>query len=84
MITRISPNPRVHELTWWRDVSRPEEPVLRLLEWAQAYRNFVAAFVALYEPVYAETTLKRVKELDDLPRQPRRGITIQPEIRTVC
>jgi hypothetical protein len=43
----------------------------QLPEWARAYRNFVAAFIALYERAYAETTLKpSVKELDHLLWQP--------------
>ena len=38
-----------------------------LPEWARAYRNFVAAFVVLYERAYADTDLKpSVKELDHL------------------
>ena len=46
--------------------------MIQLPEWARAYRNFVAAFVVLYESAYAETQLKpTVKELDHLLWQPR-------------
>ena len=41
-------------------------------EWARVYRNFVAAFVVLYQRAHAETPLKpTVKELDHLLWQPR-------------
>jgi hypothetical protein len=40
-------------------------------EGARAYRNFAAAFVALYEQAYARTPLQpTVKELDHLLWQP--------------
>jgi hypothetical protein len=48
------------------------ETMAKLPEWARAYRNFVAAFVALHERAYAERSLKpTVKELDHLLWQPR-------------
>jgi hypothetical protein len=41
-------------------------------EWARAYRNFVAAFVVLYERAHAQTPFKpTVKELDHLLWQPK-------------
>jgi hypothetical protein len=53
-------------------VVRPiRKAMTQLPEWARAYRNFVAAFIVLYERAYAETTLKpSVKELDHLLWQP--------------
>ena len=52
------------------------DAMAELPEWARAYRNFVAAFVVLYEWAYAETSLKpTVKELDHLlcsPDEPSR------------
>lgn len=48
------------------------ETLTALPEWARAYRNFVAAFVVLYERACSETTLTpTVKELDHLLWQPR-------------
>ena len=48
------------------------QAMIQLPEWARVYRNFVAAFVVLYERAYAETTLEpTVKELDHLLWQPR-------------
>ena len=56
-----------------RDLVGPIRDALATLpEWARAYRNFVAAFVILYQRAYAETPLKpTVKELDHLLWQPR-------------
>lgn len=43
------------------------DSMVNLQEWATAYRNFVAAFVVLYERAWAETSLKpSVKEVDYL------------------
>jgi hypothetical protein len=43
-----------------------------LPEWSRAYRNFIAAFIVLYERAYSETPLKpTVKELDQLLWQPK-------------
>jgi hypothetical protein len=43
------------------------DSMVNLKEWATAYRNFVAAFVVLYERAWAETSLKpSVKEVDYL------------------
>ena len=48
------------------------EAMAKLPEWAQAYHNFLAAFVVLYERAYAETSLNpTVKELDHFLWQPR-------------
>src|SRR5262249_39033361 len=56
----------------WELVNPIREPMGELPEWARAYRNFVAAFVVLYERAYVETTLKpTVKELDNLLWQTR-------------
>jgi hypothetical protein len=56
----------------WDVVTPIRDAMAELPEWARAYRNFVAAFVVLYERAYAETTLKpAVKELDHLLWQPR-------------
>jgi hypothetical protein len=53
-------------------VSPIREAMAELPEWARAYRNFVAAFVVLYERAYAEIPLKpTVKQLDHLLWQPR-------------
>ena len=56
----------------WKLVDPIREAMAKLPEWARAYRNFVAAFVVLYERANAETSLKpTVKELDHLLWQPR-------------
>jgi hypothetical protein len=56
-----------------RDLVGPIRGALATLPgWPRAYRNFVAAFVILYQRAYAETPLKpSVKELDHLLWQPR-------------
>lgn len=62
----------IGKLVDW-DLAGPIRDALATLpEWARAYRNFVAAFVILYQRAYAETSLKpTVKELDHLLWQPR-------------
>jgi len=56
----------------WELVGPIRDALTSLPEWARAYRNFVAAFVVLYEQACAETPLKpTVKELDHLLWQPR-------------
>lgn len=56
----------------WELVDPIREMLTALPEWARAYRNFVAAFVVLYERANSETTLTpTVKELDHLLWQPR-------------
>jgi hypothetical protein len=55
----------------WEFVNPIREAMAELPEGARAYRNFVAAFVVLYERAYAETPLEpSVKELDHLLWQP--------------
>ena len=62
----------IGQLVDWKLVGPIREALATLPEWARAYRNFVAAFVALYQRAYAETQLKpTVKELDHLLWQPR-------------
>ena len=62
----------IGELVDWKLVDPIREAMAKLPEWARAYRNFVAAFVVLYERAYAETSLKpTVKQLDHLLWQPR-------------
>ena len=57
----------------WALVGLIRDSLATLPEWARAYRNFVAAFVVLYERAHAETPLKpTVKELDHLLWPPRR------------
>jgi hypothetical protein len=56
----------------WGLVTPIRDAMAELPEWARAYRNFVAAFVVLYERAHVETTLKpTVKDLDHLLWQPR-------------
>jgi hypothetical protein len=56
----------------WDLVGPTRHAMATLPEWARAYRNFVAAFVILYQRAYAETSLTpTVKELDHLLWQPR-------------
>ena len=55
----------------WELVNPVRDVMAQLPEWARAYRNFVAAFVVLYERAHAETGLEpSVKELDHLLWQP--------------
>jgi hypothetical protein len=62
----------IGQLVDWKLAGPIREALATLPEWARAYRNFVAAFVVLYERAYAETPLKpTVKELDHLLWQPR-------------
>jgi hypothetical protein len=57
----------IGELIDWKLADPIREAMAKLPDWARAYRNFVAAFVVLYERAYAETSLKpTVKELDHL------------------
>lgn len=52
-------------------VGQIRKAMTQLPEWARAYRNFLAAFIVLYERACAETTLNpSVKELDHLLWQP--------------
>jgi hypothetical protein len=51
----------------WSAVASIRESMVNVEEWATAYRNFVAAFVVLYERAWTETSLKpTVKEVDYL------------------
>jgi hypothetical protein len=62
----------IGQLIDWALVGPIRDALATLPEWTRAYRNFVAAFVVLYERAYAETPLKpTVKELDHLLWQPR-------------
>lgn len=62
----------IGDLVDWELVGPIRRTMAKLPEWARAYRNFVAAFVILYEGAHAETSLKpTVKELDHLLWQPR-------------
>ena len=51
----------------WDEVTSIRDAMAELPEWARAYRNFVAAFVVLYERASTKTGLKpTVKEVDHL------------------
>jgi hypothetical protein len=51
----------------WEEVTPIRDVMAELPEWARAYRNFVAAFVVLYERASTKTGLKpTVKEVDHL------------------
>ncbi len=57
----------IGKLVDWDLVGPIRDALSTLPEWARAYRNFVAAFVVLYQRAYTETPLKpTVKELDHL------------------
>jgi hypothetical protein len=47
----------IGNLVNWELVDPIRATLTALPEWARAYRNFVAAFVVLYERAYSETTL---------------------------
>ena len=57
----------IGKLVDWDLVGPIRDALSTLPEWARAYRNFVAAFVVLYQRACTETPLKpTVKELDHL------------------
>jgi hypothetical protein len=57
----------IGKLVDWDLVDPIRDALSTMPEWSRAYRNFVAAFVVLYQRIYAETPLKpTVKEVDHL------------------
>ena len=64
----------IGKLVDWDLVGPIRDALSTLPEWARAYRNFVAAFVVLYQRACTETPLKpTVKELDHLLWQSERA-----------
>jgi hypothetical protein len=62
----------IGDLVDWELIGPIRKMLAELPEWARAYRNFVAAFVILYERARTQTSLKpTVKELDYMLWQPR-------------
>jgi hypothetical protein len=62
---------RIGQFVDWQLVASVRDSLTTLPDWARAYRNFVAAFVVLYERVWAETPLQpSVRDIDYLLWQP--------------
>jgi hypothetical protein len=58
---------RIGQFVDWDAVTPIRDAMAELPEWARAYRNFVAAFVVLYQRASTKTSLKpTVKEVDHL------------------
>jgi hypothetical protein len=62
---------RIGHFVDWDIVAEVRAPMMDLPDWARAYRNYVAAFVVLYERAWAETELRpSVRDIDYLLWQP--------------
>jgi hypothetical protein len=62
---------RIGNFVDWQTVTSVRDSLATSPDWARAYRNFVAAFIALYEQAWAETALQpSVREIDYLLWQP--------------
>jgi hypothetical protein len=59
----------------WGTVDQVRAPFMDLPDWSRAYRNYVAAFVVLYEQALAGTPLQpSVRDIDYLLWQPAPGM----------